>query len=73
MKAALSSCALRDVVPLIPLFGWGWEEDEHINALALPALAWTGFARMENARHPNDCAKFGGSPAAGMIFSVFGF
>jgi len=65
--------SLRDVVPLIRLFGWGREADKSIAALALPASAWTGFARMKNARHPKDCATFGESSAAGRIFSVFGF
>lgn len=65
--------ALRDVVPLIPLFGWGWEADERINALALPALSWTSFSGMKNMRPTNDYATFGESSAVGMIFGVFGF
>ena len=65
--------ALRDVVPLIRLFGWGREADKSIAALALPASAWTGFARMKNARHPKDCATFGRSSSAGMYLVSLGF
>jgi len=70
-ESAGKSSVKRYAAPLIPLSGWGWEADKSITGLVLPASAWTGFARMKNARHPNDCATFGRSSAAGMIFGLW--